>query len=109
VPLADLLKRGEEIARAILAVAPMAVRMTMEAVHVGADVGLAEGLALEAALFGVACGTEDKREGTKAFLEKRAAVWGSHPTHDEAVRRMGHPERSEKSGEGQPNSGEAKK
>ena len=37
--------------------------------------GLAEGLALEAALFGIACGTADKAEGTKAFLEKRAAAW----------------------------------
>jgi len=75
LPLADLLKRGEEIARAILAVAPMAVSMTLEAVHRGADMGLAEGLALEAALFGIACGTADKAEGTKAFLEKRAAAW----------------------------------
>lgn len=75
LPLADLLKRGEEIARAIVAVAPMAVSMTLEAVHRGADMGLAEGLALEAALFGVACGTADKADGTQAFLEKRAAAW----------------------------------
>jgi enoyl-CoA hydratase len=36
---------------------------------------LSEGLYLEAVLFGVACATEDKREGTTAFLEKRAAVF----------------------------------
>jgi enoyl-CoA hydratase len=75
MPLAELLARGEKIALDMLAVAPLAVALTMEAVHNGMNVGLAEGLAIEAALFGVACGTEDKAEGTKAFLEKRAAVW----------------------------------
>jgi enoyl-CoA hydratase len=75
LPQAELLARGEALARSILAVAPLAVRLTMEAVHTGGNVGLQEGLAMEAALFGVACGTEDKAEGTKAFLEKRAAAW----------------------------------
>lgn len=75
VPSADLLSRGEAIARSILTVAPLAVALTMEAVHRGENVGLDEGLKIEAALFGVACATEDKREGTSAFLEKRAAIW----------------------------------
>ncbi len=75
VPLAELLTRGEAIARSILAVAPIAVRLTLEAVHAADSLGLNEGLALEAALFGVAAGTADKAEGTRAFLEKRLAAW----------------------------------
>jgi enoyl-CoA hydratase len=47
----------------------------MEAVNKGMEMTLPEGLYLEAVLFGVACATEDKSEGTKAFLEKRAAVF----------------------------------
>ncbi len=43
----------------------------MEAVNHGIDMTLADGLFLEATLFGVCCATEDKNEGTKAFLEKR--------------------------------------
>jgi enoyl-CoA hydratase/carnithine racemase len=46
----------------------------MEAVNKGMEMTLAEGLFLEAALFGVCCATEDKKEGTSAFLEKRAAA-----------------------------------
>ena len=45
----------------------------MEAVNKGMEMTLAEGLYLEATLFGVCCATEDKTEGTTAFLEKRAA------------------------------------
>jgi enoyl-CoA hydratase len=45
----------------------------MEAVNKGMEMSLAEGLYLEATLFGVCCATEDKKEGTAAFLEKRAA------------------------------------
>lgn len=75
VPADRLLPRAEEIARAIAAVAPVAVRETLNAVHHGYDLRLAEALSLEAFLFGECCGTEDKAEGTRAFLEKRAAVW----------------------------------
>ena len=45
----------------------------MEAVNKGMETPLAEGLYLEAVLFGAACATEDKKEGTTAFLEKRQA------------------------------------
>jgi enoyl-CoA hydratase len=75
VPQAELLARGEAIAKSILAVAPLAVRLTMEAVHHGANMSLEDAMALEAGLFGIACGTADKAEGTRAFLEKRAATW----------------------------------
>jgi enoyl-CoA hydratase len=49
------------------------VQYAMEAVNHGMEMPLKEGLYLEAALFGVICATEDKNEGTTAFLEKRAA------------------------------------
>jgi enoyl-CoA hydratase/carnithine racemase len=73
VPAADLIKRAEEIAAKIIANAPLAIQYTMEAVNHGMNMTLEEGLYLEATLFGVCCATEDKNEGTKAFLEKRAA------------------------------------
>ena len=47
----------------------------MEAVNKGMEMTLSEGLYLEALLFAVACSTEDKAEGTKAFLEKRPPVF----------------------------------
>ena len=53
----------------------MAVKYTMEAIERGMEMGQEEGMFLEATLFGLACTTEDMREGTKAFLEKRAPVW----------------------------------
>src|SRR5207253_7951097 len=73
VAQAELMPRAEAIAQKIIANAPLAVQYTMEAVNHGMDMPLAEGLFLEATLFAVACATEDKKEGTSAFLEKRAA------------------------------------
>jgi len=71
----ELIPRAEAIAAKIIANAPLAVQYAMEAVNKGMEMTLAEGLFLEAALFGVCCSTEDKKEGTTAFLEKRAAVF----------------------------------
>ena len=70
---AELIPHAEAIAQKIVANAPLAVQYAIEAVNKGMEMTLAEGLYLEAVLFGVACATEDKNEGTKAFLEKRAA------------------------------------
>jgi enoyl-CoA hydratase/carnithine racemase len=70
---AELVPRAEAIAAKIIANAPLAVQYAMEAVNKGMEMTLAEGLFLEAALFGVCCATEDKKEGTTAFLEKRPA------------------------------------
>jgi len=70
---ADLIARGEALAQKIAANAPLAIKYCMEAVNKGLDMTLAEGLFLEATLFAVSCATEDKKEGTTAFLEKRAA------------------------------------
>ena len=73
VAAAELIPRAEAIAKKIIANAPLAVQYAMEAVNHGMDMPLKEGLYLEATLFGLICGTEDKNEGTTAFLEKRAA------------------------------------
>src|SRR5215468_5640544 len=69
---ADLIPRAEAIAQKIIANGPIAVQYTMEAVNRGMETTLAEGLYMEAVLFGMASATEDKKEGTSAFLEKRA-------------------------------------
>jgi enoyl-CoA hydratase len=61
------------MAKKIIANAPLAVKYTMEAIERGVEMPQEEGLFLEATLFGLSCATEDMREGTKAFLEKRAA------------------------------------
>jgi enoyl-CoA hydratase len=72
---AELIPRAEAIAAKISANAPLAVQYAMEAVSKGMEMTLAEGLFLEAALFAVCCASEDKKEGTTAFLEKRPAVF----------------------------------
>lgn len=69
----ELLAAAGALAKKIVANAPVAVRYTAEAITRGGDLPLEEGMALEAALFGLCCTTEDMREGTRAFLEKRAA------------------------------------
>jgi enoyl-CoA hydratase/carnithine racemase len=72
VPVANLLSRAEAILKQIFANAPVAIRHSLEAVNKGLETSLNEGLALEASFFGLCAGTEDKKEGTSAFLEKRA-------------------------------------
>jgi enoyl-CoA hydratase/carnithine racemase len=71
VPSADLITRAEAMVNQIFANAPVAVKYSLEAVNKGMEASLAEGLALEASLFGLCAGTDDKKEGTQAFLEKR--------------------------------------
>ena len=72
VPSANLIARAEEILDQINANAPLAVKFSLEAVNKGVETTLDEGLALEASLFALCAGTEDKKEGTSAFLGKRA-------------------------------------
>jgi enoyl-CoA hydratase/carnithine racemase len=72
VPATDLIARAETILKQISANAPIAVKFSLEAVNKGLNAGQAEGLALEASYFGICAATEDKKEGTSAFLEKRA-------------------------------------
>jgi len=75
VPAANLIARGEEILNQIAANAPVAVRLSLEAVNKGMDTSKSEGFALEASYFGLCAATEDKKEGTSAFLEKRVPVF----------------------------------
>ena len=72
VPAASLIARAEAILRQISANAPIAVKFSLEAANKGVDTSQAEGFALEASYFGICAATEDKKEGTSAFLEKRA-------------------------------------
>jgi len=72
VPAVDLMSRAEAIVKEIAANAPLGVRYSLEAVNRGMDTSQREGFALEASYFGLCAGTEDKKEGTTAFLEKRA-------------------------------------
>ncbi len=73
VELSELLPTAEAIAKKIIANAPLAVKYAIEAVERGMEMPQEEGLFLEATLFGLCCATEDMREGTRAFLEKRPA------------------------------------
>jgi enoyl-CoA hydratase len=72
-PAATLRAEAMAFAQELAAKAPIAVRYILDAVRVGLEVPLAEALEHEAALFGLVAATEDMREGTRAFLEKRQA------------------------------------
>lgn len=70
-PPADLLDQCRAWLARVLANAPLALGLALEAVDVGFETGLEAGMRFEAAAFGVCAATEDRREGTRAFLEKR--------------------------------------
>jgi enoyl-CoA hydratase len=70
-PKDKLLSETEALLRKMLANGPVSLRFTLEAVNAGLEMNLAEAQYLEATLFGLICATEDMKEGTKAFLEKR--------------------------------------
>jgi len=71
VPPEDLLRQAQGLAGKIASKGQLAVRSALRAIHEGTELGLREGLDLEARLFGELCDSEDKKEGTSAFLEKR--------------------------------------
>jgi enoyl-CoA hydratase/carnithine racemase len=72
VPGPGLIARVEAVLNQISSNAPVAVKYSIEAVNKGLDTSLAQGFLLEASLFAICAGTEDKKEGTSAFLAKRA-------------------------------------
>jgi enoyl-CoA hydratase/carnithine racemase len=72
VPATDLITRAEAILKQISANAPIAVKFALEVTNKGLETSQSEGLLLEASYFGLCAATEDKKEGTSAFLEKRA-------------------------------------
>jgi enoyl-CoA hydratase len=71
VPAADLISRAEAILKQIAANAPIAVKYALEATNKCMETTQSEGQLLEASYFGLCAATEDKKEGTSAFLEKR--------------------------------------
>ncbi len=73
VPADKLLAKAKETLETILAMGPRAVELAIEAVDLGLDMSLEEGLLLEANHFGLLAATNDMREGMAAFLEKREA------------------------------------
>jgi enoyl-CoA hydratase len=75
VPADRLLAETETLLRTILDQGPLAVRAVLECVESGYDLGVDQALRLEADHFGLLSGTSDMREGTRAFLEKRAPAF----------------------------------
>ncbi|MGB2712653.1 MAG: enoyl-CoA hydratase-related protein [Vicinamibacterales bacterium] len=73
VPAGELLNEARALASTLASKAPIAVRYIIDAVNKGLQMPFAEAQAYEATLFGLVASTEDMREGTKAFLEKRKA------------------------------------
>ena len=71
VPAAELEAETMKLAGQLAAAAPLALRGILDCVNVGADCALAEAMEYEAAQFGLVFSTEDMREGTRAFLERR--------------------------------------
>ena len=74
-PASELMGAARALAHLIAGKAPLAIAAIKQAVNRGMDMGLADACMHEAALFGSLTQTEDAREGTRAFLEKRAATW----------------------------------
>lgn len=75
VPPASLMTEARSLAASLSELAPVAMRYAMEAINRGAEVAFPEASFLEATLFGLLFSTEDAREGTRAFLEKRKAAF----------------------------------
>jgi len=73
VPGAQLMTEARTLAAALAAQAPIAVRYIINAINKGLEMPFAEACVFEATLFGLVASTEDMREGTRAFLEKRKA------------------------------------
>ena len=71
VPAGELISRAEAILNQVGANAPLSIKFALEAVHKGFETSQAEGLVLESSFFALCTSTDDKKEGTSAFLEKR--------------------------------------
>ena len=78
VPAGELMSAAKTLAGDIAAKAPVAVQYIIEAVNKGLEVSFDKGQFLEATLFGLVASTQDMREGTQAFLEKRKAAFKGH-------------------------------
>ncbi|PJK07916.1 enoyl-CoA hydratase [Lysobacteraceae bacterium NML95-0200] len=75
VPAAELADETRKLAASLANAAPLALRAMLDCIHIGGECGIEEGLEYESAQFGLMFSTEDMREGTGAFLEKRKPVF----------------------------------
>jgi enoyl-CoA hydratase len=75
VPKAQLMEEARKMAKSILSRSPLAVHLALQSILRGIEAPLAEGLKIESELFAHACASEDKEEGTAAFLQKRKPVF----------------------------------
>ncbi len=75
VPAAELMNTAREMMKTILANGPLAVALCIDAIDRGLEMSLEEGLILEANHFGLLAATDDMREGTRAFMEKRVPAF----------------------------------
>jgi enoyl-CoA hydratase len=75
VPAAELMTDARKLAQLLASKAPIATRYIIEAVNQGLDAPMTVGQYVETALFGAIASSADMKEGTRAFLEKRKAVW----------------------------------
>lgn len=73
VPAAELETETMKLAQQLAGAAPLALRGILDCINVGGECGIEEGLEYESAQFGLMFATEDMREGTSAFLERRKA------------------------------------
>jgi enoyl-CoA hydratase len=73
VPAAQLMAEARKLATTLAANAPIATRYIINAINKGVEMPFTEACQYEATLFGLVASTEDMREGTRAFLEKRKA------------------------------------
>jgi enoyl-CoA hydratase/carnithine racemase len=73
VPDTHVIEGAEAVLKKIIGNAPLSLKYALEAVNKGLETSVAEGLLIEASLFAICASTDDKKEGTSAFLEKRAA------------------------------------
>ncbi len=78
VPAAELEAATMALATQLAAAAPLALRGILDCVNTGGECGIEEGLAYEAAQFGLVFSTDDMREGTSAFLDKRKPDFRGH-------------------------------
>ena len=86
VPAADLMTEARALAAELAAKPPIALRYAMEAINSGLEMPFAEACRLEAALFGMVTATDDMKEGTRAFLEKRKPEFKGMKRHADRSR-----------------------
>lgn len=75
VPAAELMAEARKLASSLASKAPIATRYILQAVNHGMEMSQADAQFLEGTLFGLVASTDDMKEGTSAFLEKRQASW----------------------------------